>query len=74
MTGAELKANLVHCLNGTALAICLLDYKSSVAFLSFPGDNVKNIIRLGEKSNIVKLLFKAHIATLPSGSRIKTRK
>ena len=63
VTRAELNDNLIHCLKGTTLAICLLDYRSIVAYLSVPGDNVKNIIRLGEKSNIVGLLFMAYEAT-----------
>lgn len=71
---SELKKNLIHCVTGSYLAVCLLDYLSIVLLFAVPGDNVKNIIKLGEKTNIVELLFKAHIASLPSGSKNKKRK
>ncbi|MFM5231521.1 hypothetical protein ACET9H_20025 [Aeromonas media] len=74
ITRSELNKNLIHCVTGSYLATCLLDYLSIVMLFAVPGDDVKNIIMLGEKTNIVELLFKAYISSLPSGSQNKKRK
>lgn len=69
VTRAELKDNLIHCVTGSSLAVCLLDYVSIVMLFTVPGDEVRNFIKLGEKNNIVKSLFMAYRASLPSHTR-----
>lgn len=69
MIRAELKDNLIHCVTGSSLAVCLLDYVSIVMLFTVPGDEVRNFIKLGEKNNIVKSLFMAYRASLPSHTR-----
>lgn len=50
--------NLIHCVAGSSLGVCLLDYLSIIFFFSVPGDNVENIILLGKKTKVVELLFR----------------
>ncbi|MCE9925477.1 hypothetical protein G4923_07675 [Aeromonas rivipollensis] len=50
--------NLIHCVAGSSLGVCLLDYLSIIFFFSVPGDNVENIIALGKKTKVVELLFR----------------
>ncbi|MGL5485323.1 MAG: hypothetical protein ACRDC6_03435 [Shewanella sp.] len=54
----DLTDNLIHCIGGSSLGICLLDHLSIILFLSVPGDDVENIIALGKNTKVVELLFR----------------
>lgn len=54
----ELNDNLIQGITGSSLGVCLLDYSTIILFLFVPGDDVANIIALGEKTNVVELLFR----------------
>ncbi|MCS3458803.1 hypothetical protein [Aeromonas sp. BIGb0445] len=56
----EFMSNLIHCITGSSLGACLLDYLTITMLFSVPGDNVNNIITLGEKNDVVRLLFLAY--------------
>lgn len=56
----ELTNNLIHCVPGSSLGVCLLDYLKIILFFSVPGDNVRNIVELGKNTRIVELLFRAY--------------
>ncbi|MGU5700005.1 hypothetical protein ACV1D9_23150, partial [Aeromonas allosaccharophila] len=56
----DLSKNLIHCITGSSLSICLLDHSAIMMFFSAPGDDVKNIIELGKKTKVVKSLFRYH--------------
>ncbi|WP_270828539.1 hypothetical protein [Aeromonas sp. Y318-1] len=56
----DLSKNLIHCITGSSLGVCLLDHSAIMMFLSAPGDDVKNIIELGKKTKVVKSLFRYH--------------
>ncbi|MBL0440116.1 MULTISPECIES: hypothetical protein [Aeromonas] len=56
----EFMSNQIHCITDSSLGACLLDYLTLIMLFSVPGDNVKNIIKLGEKSDVVQLLFLAY--------------
>ncbi|MBS4687099.1 hypothetical protein J4G63_07510 [Aeromonas sobria] len=56
----EFMSNLIHCITDSSLGACLLDYLTLIMLFSVPGDNVNNIIKLGEKSDVVQLLFLAY--------------
>ena len=56
----DLTDNLLHCIAGSTLSICLLDHLSIIMFLSVPGDDVENIIELGKNKTVVELLFRYH--------------
>lgn len=56
----ELTDNLIHCVPGSSLGVCLLDYLKIILFFSVPGDNVENIIELGKNTRVVELLFRAY--------------
>lgn len=60
ITEEELTENLIYRVNGSSLGVCLLDHLTIVSFFSVPGDNVKNIIELGNNTKVVKLLFQAY--------------
>lgn len=60
ITEKELTENLIYRVNGSSLGVCLLDHLTIVSFFSVPGDNVKNIIELGNNTKVVKLLFQAY--------------
>jgi hypothetical protein len=62
LTRSDLERNLIHCIDGSTLAVCLLDYLTLIMFLSPKGDDVSNIIKLGENHKVVELLFKSSIA------------
>ncbi|MFQ1929612.1 hypothetical protein ACK34T_08850 [Aeromonas veronii] len=54
----DLTDNLIHCIGGSSLGVCLLDHLSIILFLSVPGDDVENIIALGKNTKVVELLFR----------------
>ena len=54
----DLTDNLIHCIDGSSLGVCLLDHLSIILFLSVPGDDVENIIALGKNTKVVELLFR----------------
>lgn len=54
----DLTDNLIHCIDGSSLGVCLLDHLSIILFLSVPGDDVENIIALGKNTRAVELLFR----------------
>ncbi|MGU5727104.1 hypothetical protein [Aeromonas caviae] len=54
----DLTDNLIHCIGGSSLGVCLLDHLSIILFLSVPGDDVQNIIALGKNTKVVELLFR----------------
>lgn len=56
----ELTDNLIHCVPGSSLGVCLLDYSKIILFFSVPGDNVENIVELGKNTRVVELLFRAY--------------
>ncbi len=56
----ELTDNLIHCVPGSSLSVCLLDYSKIILFFSVPGDNVENIVVLGKNTRVVELLFRAY--------------
>ncbi len=58
ITRAELNDNLIRGITGSSLGVCLLDYSTIILLLFVPGDDVDNIIALGEKTNVVELLFR----------------
>lgn len=62
LTRSDLERNLIHCIDGSTLAVCLLDYLTLIMFLSPKGDDVSNIIKLGENHKVVELLFKSSTA------------
>lgn len=59
LTEAELQNNLIHCIDGSTLSACLLDYLTIIMFLSVPGDEIGYIFELGNNIKLVELLFKA---------------
>ncbi len=56
----DLSKNLIHCITGSSLGVCLLDHSAIMMFLSAPGDDVENIIELGKKTKVVQSLFRYH--------------
>lgn len=56
----DLSKNLIHCITGSSLGVCLLDHLAIMMFLSAPGDDVENIIELGKKTKVVQSLFRYH--------------
>lgn len=62
LTRSDLERNLIHCIDGSTLAVCLLDYLTLIMLLSPKGDDVSNIIKLGENHKVVELLFKSSTA------------
>ena len=60
ITRRELTANLLHCIDGSSLGVCLLDHLTIIQFCSVPGDDVDNIVALGKNTKVVELLFRAY--------------
>ena len=60
ITRKQLTDNLIHCVNGSSLGVCLLDYLTIILLFSVPGDNVDNIVALGKNTRVVELLFRAY--------------
>ncbi|MCS3791249.1 hypothetical protein [Aeromonas hydrophila] len=60
ITRIELTKNLIHCVDGSSLGVCLLDHLTIITFFSVPGDNVENIVELGKNTRVVELLFRAY--------------
>lgn len=56
----DLKDNLLHCIDGSSLGVCLLDHLTIIQFCSVPGDDVDNIVVLGKNTKVVELLFRAY--------------
>ncbi len=60
VTLRDLTGNLLHCIDGSSLGVCLLDHLTIIQFCSVPGDDVDNIVALGKNTKVVELLFRAY--------------
>lgn len=58
VSSEELIVNLIHCINGSSIGVCLLDSESIKMLYSVPDDQVESFVKLGARSDVVKLLFK----------------
>ncbi|WP_447835562.1 hypothetical protein [Aeromonas salmonicida] len=58
VSSEELIVNLIHCINGSSIGVCLLDSESIKVLYSVPDDQVESFVKLGARSDVVKLLFK----------------